>query len=94
MLEANACGLPVITINHKDNAAKDLIKENYNGFVLGLNTNDIYRKTKKILENNNKLNKLSINSKESVVKYDWKKVIENLEKYYKNIINENSSNSS
>lgn len=32
-LEANACGLPVITTNHEDNAARDLIIEGENGFL-------------------------------------------------------------
>ena len=33
IIEANACGIPAITINHKDNASKDLIQENKNGYV-------------------------------------------------------------
>jgi len=33
VIEANACGITVITINHKDNAARDLIEEGKNGSV-------------------------------------------------------------
>jgi glycosyltransferase involved in cell wall biosynthesis len=33
VLEANACGLPVITVDHPDNAAKDLIKDSIRGKV-------------------------------------------------------------
>jgi glycosyltransferase involved in cell wall biosynthesis len=94
VLEANACGLPVITINHRDNAAKDLIKDNFNGFVVNLSVKDIYRKVKEILGDKNNLSQISINSKKSVIKYDWNKITENIEKYYKNIINENNSNTS
>ena len=94
VLEANACGLPVITINHRDNAAKDLIKDNFNGFLVNLSVEDIYRKVKEILGDKNNLSQISINSKKSVIKYDWNKITENIEKYYKNIINENSSNAS
>ena len=32
VIEANACGIPVITVDHKDNAARDLIEEGKNGF--------------------------------------------------------------
>lgn len=91
-LEANACGLPVITINHRDNAARDLIKNNYNGSVVNLSVEDIYKKVKKLLEDENNLNKLRLNSKEKAKDYDWNKITENIEKYYKNIINENNSN--
>ena len=40
-LEANASGIPVITIQHKDNATKDLIKHGENGYVVGLSSNSI-----------------------------------------------------
>lgn len=36
VLEANACGLPVITTSHPQNAAQDLIKSNLNGKVVDL----------------------------------------------------------
>lgn len=33
VLEANTCGLPVVTVNHPDNAARHLITEGQNGFL-------------------------------------------------------------
>ena len=33
VLEANGCGLPVVTVNHPDNAARHLIIEGQNGFL-------------------------------------------------------------
>lgn len=36
VLEANACGLPVVTIDHPDNASRDLIEDGRNGFVVAL----------------------------------------------------------
>ena len=36
MLEANACGLPAVTVEHPDNAARHLIVEGGNGFVVAL----------------------------------------------------------
>ena len=52
VIEANACGIPVITINHKDNAARDLIEEGKNGFVCQLNEEEIAKRIKRILINN------------------------------------------
>ena len=93
-LEANACGLPVITLNHKNNAAKDLIQDNHNGYVVNLNSEDIYKAVKKVLEDKNSLNRLCLNSKENVKEYDWNKISKNILEYYKIITNENCSNSS
>lgn len=36
VLEANACGLPVVTIDHPDNASRLLIEDGRNGFVVPL----------------------------------------------------------
>lgn len=33
VLEANSCGLPVVTVDHPDNAARHLITEGQNGFI-------------------------------------------------------------
>ncbi|MFN2504661.1 MAG: glycosyltransferase family 4 protein [Acidimicrobiales bacterium] len=37
VLEANVCGVPVVTVDHPDNAARELIVEGCNGFVAALN---------------------------------------------------------
>jgi glycosyltransferase involved in cell wall biosynthesis len=36
VLEANACGLPVVTVQHPDNAARHLIRNGENGYVAQL----------------------------------------------------------
>ena len=36
VLEANSCGLPVVTVDHPDNAARHLIIEGQNGFLAGV----------------------------------------------------------
>jgi len=41
VLEANACGLPVITINHPHNAARHLIKEGVNGRTVTLSAENL-----------------------------------------------------
>lgn len=35
-LEANACGLPVVTVDHPDNASRDLVESGRNGFVVAV----------------------------------------------------------
>ena len=59
-LEANSCGLPVISFGKT--ALNDLIKNNYNGFIVN-NFIDISEKIKFLLKmNNKKRQKLTNNS--------------------------------
>lgn len=41
VLEANACGLPVITVRHPDNAARHLVYEGRNGSLVSLDVDDL-----------------------------------------------------
>jgi glycosyltransferase involved in cell wall biosynthesis len=41
IIEAMACGTPVITIKNENNAARNLIKNGKNGFICNLNENEI-----------------------------------------------------
>lgn len=54
VIEANACGLPAMVIDYPDNAAKDLIINGENGFVVG-NIIELHAKIKWILEPERKL---------------------------------------
>jgi len=81
VLEANACGIPVITLNHKDNAAKGLIEEGENGFVCQPNEKDLADSISRVLSANpnEKLKEACINSAR---KYDWNKTMGEIEEVY------------
>ena len=81
VIEANACGIPVITINHKDNAARDLIEEGKNSFVCQLNEEEIAKKIMRILENSSgrKMKGVCMDLAE---KYDWDKIVGEIEEVY------------
>ena len=81
VIEANACGIPVITIDHKDNAAKDLIEEGKNGFVCELDKEEIAKRIIRILKNNSDQTMKEF-CKESVRKYDWNKIVDEIENIY------------
>lgn len=49
VVEANACGIPVITTSHEHNAARDLIIEGENGFLTRVNARDLAAQIRKIL---------------------------------------------
>ncbi len=50
VIEANACGLPVITTSHEQNAARDLIIEGENGLLTQANHKDLAKQILKILD--------------------------------------------
>lgn len=49
VLEANTCGIPVITLDHENNAAKELVQENNNGFLTKYDEKELAEKILKIL---------------------------------------------
>lgn len=74
VLEANAAGIPVVTIDHADNAAKDLITEN-NGEVVKLSKENLADAIKRNLK---KVRSSGVFSKN----YSWKKIATDLSKIY------------
>jgi glycosyltransferase involved in cell wall biosynthesis len=82
VIEANACGIPVITIDHKDNAARDLIEEGKNGFVCQLDENEIAKKIIRILINNSSRG-MEGTCVELAERYDWDKIVDKIEEVYK-----------
>lgn len=81
VIEANACGIPVITVNHKDNAAKDLIEEGKNGFICRLNEEEITKKITDIFAKDldNRAKQICT---DSAKKYDWNKIVNKVEEVY------------
>ena len=77
VIEANACGIPAITVNHRDNASKDLIQNNKNGYVCKLDEKDIAKAISQALK------KHDWKTKEYVKKYDWSNIIMQFKEVYK-----------
>lgn len=82
VLEANASGLPVVTVNYEMNASKDLIVSGKNGFVSELNEKDFAEKILTALERRRKMKSIAINIASM---YDWEKIVKGLEKYYQGL---------
>jgi len=78
-LEANASGLPVVTVNHEKNAACDFIN-NENGFICALSERDI---AKKILVAIDKKEDMGRKCIESAMRYDWDRMADLTEEVYK-----------
>ena len=49
VVEANACGIPALVINHPDNAACDLVHDGMNGYICDLDHREIATKVMQLL---------------------------------------------
>lgn len=83
VIESNACGIPVVVVDHEMNAAKDLVHEGVNGYKAKLSPEDISDKIIKSIENKDKMKTSCIDSSKG---YDWNKIVDDLEKVYLEII--------
>jgi L-malate glycosyltransferase len=81
-LEALACGIPVVTVDHPANAIKDLITEK-NGFICSLSEKDLANTILDALQRHAEMKNDCI---ESVSAFDWEKIIPDIEKYYRSVI--------
>ena len=74
VLEAHAAGLPVITTRHNNNAAKDLIVEGVNGFLVEPNPQMIADTIVRVLELGE-----SMKPRAHIDAFDWRFVLQRLE---------------
>ncbi len=79
VVEANACGLPVVVIDNTLNAAVDLINPGKNGFIANASAEDLSEKIIKALKHSQKMRTDCI---QSAQQYDWDAIVRNLEKFY------------
>lgn len=87
VIEAFACGVPVITVKEKYNAAQGLIEDGIDGFVVRLEEREIAERVGKILENENYYEKMAASAYNRAAEYEWDKVFEHLLLQYMEIKN-------
>jgi L-malate glycosyltransferase len=81
-LEALACGLPVVTVDHPDNAIRELITEE-TGFLTSLSADDLADKIRVSLGRYPEMAPACIASAET---YDWDRIVDRVESYYQSLI--------
>ena len=82
-LEANACGLPVITVNHEKNAAVEVVINEENGFICELSDRAI---AKKILVAFDKGEDMEMKCIDFSRKYDWNRMADLTESTYEELL--------
>jgi glycosyltransferase involved in cell wall biosynthesis len=81
-LEALACGLPVVTVDHPANAIRDLITDS-NGFLCSLSVEDLAKTICLGLRQYAEMRNACIKSAES---FDWDRITSDIESYYRSVI--------
>lgn len=84
-LEANACGLPVIAIDHPLGIDKRLIRTNVNGFFVGLSPEAVAEKVRLLLGDEKLRRKMGENSANFAMHYDWEKITGLIEGVYEEL---------
>ena len=81
-LEALACGLPVVTIDHPSNAIRDLITES-NGFLCPLSAEDLAATIFLGLKHHREMKNACV---ESAGLFEWDRITKDIESYYSSAI--------
>ncbi len=81
-LEANACGLPVIAVDHPLGIDKRLILAGKTGFFVKLAPEAIAEKTRSLLKNERLRTDMGKNAAEFAQRYDWEKITSTIEEVY------------
>ena len=81
-LEALACGIPVVTVDHPANAIRNLITEK-NGFLSSLSAEDLADKILLALRHYTGMKNACIATAEA---FDWDRITSDIETYYQSVI--------
>jgi glycosyltransferase involved in cell wall biosynthesis len=82
VLEANACGLPVVTVEHSRNAASGLIEEGNNGFKCELFADDMAEKITRLLGDK----VIGQRCMEYSRQFDWDNIVDRIEVCYRQML--------
>jgi L-malate glycosyltransferase len=88
-IEANACGLPVIVVDHPQNAATGLIHHGKNGFICQRSEEDMANKILQALEDDYSWHKECVTSAQV---YDWDQISDQMVSVYRQYLIGNGSN--
>lgn len=84
--EANACGLPVIAIDHPLGIDKRLIRDGETGFFVKLAPDAIAEKIRTLLEDRELRRQMSKSAKKFASQFDWENITDSIAKVYREIV--------
>lgn len=85
VIEAQACGLPVVVIRHKWNASQELISEGENGLIAKNDPSDLAANIRMLLADEALRTSISTKARSSAAGFDWELLAKELENYYQSL---------
>jgi glycosyltransferase involved in cell wall biosynthesis len=85
VIEAFACGVPVVTVREKYNAAQGLVEDGVDGLVVELEEREIAKAVEKMIEKSSGNRKVSEAAFNKAEKYDWDEALVKLENSYEEL---------
>lgn len=89
VIEAFACGVPVVTVRAKYNAAQGLVEDGVDGFIVGLEEKEIAKAVIKIIGNASRNKKASEAALRKAENYDWEEIVKNVQLMFEDYIKRN-----
>lgn len=85
VVEAFACGLPVIGVTGEDSAVSELIDNGMNGFMVELSARTIAEKITEVLDDEESRAKMSANAIDTAKKHSWDRLVSEIEQVYEHV---------
>jgi glycosyltransferase involved in cell wall biosynthesis len=82
VIEAFACGVPVVTVRAKYNAAQGLVENGVDGLVAEPDSREIAKAVKEIIGKNSDYGEISKAAFRKAEKYDWNEIVEKINSVY------------
>jgi L-malate glycosyltransferase len=79
IIEAYACGIPVVTVHNKLNAATEFVMHNKTGLIAENNPSSLANNIKNLLNNESLRKIMAKNAKKYVKNFEWSKITKDLE---------------
>ena len=86
IVEALACGTPVITVNHPDNASVEFVSDGKDGFVVELKKEKIAEKIAFLLSDKDALENMSVEAKKDAKDFCWERIAKRTGEFYKIVL--------
>ncbi|MFB6235797.1 MAG: glycosyltransferase family 4 protein [Halopenitus sp.] len=90
ILEANACGVPSIVVDHHENGSTAVVEDGKTGFIVNPTSDAIADKLVEVLSDENLQRSLSENAREYGRAHDWAEIVSDLEEVYINTVSDDS----
>jgi glycosyltransferase involved in cell wall biosynthesis len=88
VLEANACGVPALVVQHPDNAALELVRDGVTGIICDLGTEPIAAQIRKYLADPPLQSRMSKAALANAATYSWDAYVNKMEAGLKSLVGE------